>query len=226
MHIITKLPHAIILDQYRNVNNPLAHELTTGPEIIEAVKSTPSTPTRISSEKVDVVVCGAGTGGTITGISKVIKRTHNKDCFVLAVDPEGSLLAVPDLLNAKTKGIAFAVEGIGADFFPDVLSRDPTDIDEWIKTSDEEAFDAVQVLMRNEGLLVGGSSGSALSGTLKWLKKRTDFAEKEGLNVVVLLPDGIRNYMSKEWFLNRALHGEPTPLADVITKVLQESNGA
>ena len=71
-----------------------------------------------------------------------------------------------------------------------MLSRDPADVDEWIKTNDREAFDAVQVLMRNEGLLVGGSSGSALCGTLKWLKTRKDIAETEGLNVVVLLPDG------------------------------------
>lgn len=103
---------------------------------------------------------------------------------------EGSILAFPDSLNVKTEGIAYVVEGIGYDFIPDVLSRDPADIDEWIKTCDKEAFDAVRILMRNEGLLVGGSSGSALSGTLKWLKKRTDIAETEGLNVVVLLPDG------------------------------------
>ncbi|KAF9075301.1 tryptophan synthase beta subunit-like PLP-dependent enzyme [Rhodocollybia butyracea] len=220
-----EIPHAIILDQYANVNNPLAHELTTGPEIIEAVKSTPSTPTRISSQKVDVIVCGAGTGGTVTGISRAIKKTHNKECFVVAVDPEGSILAFPKSLNANTEGNAYVVEGIGYDFIPDVLSRDPADIDEWVKTSDKEAFNAVQVIMRNEGLLVGGSSGSALSGTLKWLKKRTDIAEKEGLNVVVLLPDGIRNYMSKEWFMNQALHGERTALTDTIAKVLQKPNG-
>lgn len=69
------------------MNNPLAHEYTTGPEIIEAVVSTPSTPARPSSGKVDVVVAGAGTGGTVTGISRAIKKTHNKDCIVVGVDP-------------------------------------------------------------------------------------------------------------------------------------------
>ncbi|KAJ3808932.1 tryptophan synthase beta subunit-like PLP-dependent enzyme [Lentinula lateritia] len=217
-----EIPYGIILDQYGNINNPLAHEITTGPEIIEAVKSTPSTSSRVSSQKVDVVVCGAGTGGTISGISRAMKKTHNKDCIVVGVDPDGSILAIPSSLNRKTEGDAYVVEGIGYDFIPDVLSRDPTDIDEWIKTNDTEAFDAVQALMRNEGLLVGGSSGSALSGTLKWLKRRKDIAETLGLNVVVILPDGIRNYMSKDWFLSRALHGEPTPLAQAIARVLQE----
>ncbi|KAJ3761295.1 tryptophan synthase beta subunit-like PLP-dependent enzyme [Lentinula raphanica] len=219
-----EIPHGIILDQYGNVNNPLAHELTTGPEIIEAVQNTPSTSARLSTQKVDVVVCGAGTGGTITGISRAIKKTHNPKCIVVGVDPEGSILAVPSSLNTKAEGAAYVVEGIGYDFIPDVLSRDPADIDEWVKTNDDEAFDAVQVLMRNEGLLVGGSSGSALSGTLKWLETRKDIAEKEGLNVVVVLPDGIRNYMSKEWFLKRALKGEPTPLAHTIAAVLQKPN--
>lgn len=69
------------------VNNPLAHELTTGVEIIDAVVSTPSTPLKPSSGKVDVVVAGAGTGGTITGISRAIKKTHNKDCTIVGVDP-------------------------------------------------------------------------------------------------------------------------------------------
>jgi cystathionine beta-synthase len=84
------------------------------------------------------------------------------------------------------------VEGIGYDFVPEVLSRVQGDIDEWLKTSDEEAFAAVRLLMRHEGLLVGGSSGSALSGALRWLKSEggRKIADTPGLNVVVLLPDG------------------------------------
>jgi cystathionine beta-synthase len=220
------IPHAVILDQYGNENNPLAHELTTGPEIIEAVKSTPSTSTRVSSGKVDAVICGAGTGGTVTGISRAIKKTHNKDCIMIAVDPEGSVIAPPDSSGEPQQIECYAVEGIGYDFVPDALCLD--DVDEWVKTNDKEAFDTVKVIMRTEGLLVGGSSGSSLSGALKWLKTRKDIAETEGLNVVVVLPDGIRNYMSKDWFLSRALHCEPTPLADSISKILQKpiTNGA
>jgi cystathionine beta-synthase len=71
------------------VNNPLAHELTTAPEIIEAVTSTPSTPVHPSSGKVDVFVAGAGTGGTVSGVAKGIKKAHNPDCIVIGVDPVG-----------------------------------------------------------------------------------------------------------------------------------------
>jgi len=220
-----EIPHGIILDQYRNINNTLAHEYTTGPEIIEAVVSTPSASTRPSSGKVDVLVAGAGTGGTVTGISRAIKKTHNKDCIVVGVDPKGSILAYPDELNEAGKGTSYVVEGIGYDFVPDVLSRDVADVDTWIKTSDDEAFAAVQVLMREEGLLVGGSSGSVLSGVLKWLQTEAGqkVAQTAGQNVVVVLPDGIRNYMSKPWFLKIAMDSEPSPLAGTIGHILKNS---
>ncbi|THG99801.1 hypothetical protein EW026_g2618 [Hermanssonia centrifuga] len=220
-----EIPGGIILDQYRNLNNPLAHELTTGPEIIDAVTSTPSTTAKPSSEKVDVLVAGAGTGGTITGISRAIKKTHNRDCIVVGVDPKGSILACPDTLNVEGAGSLYIVEGIGYDFIPDVLSRDTADVNSWIKTDDEESFEAVRKLMRLEGLLVGGSSGSALSGALRWLKSAEGkcIAEKKGANVVVLLADGIRNYMSKPWFLKMALEAEPSPLAKRISDILKES---
>ena len=94
----------------------------------------------------------------------------------------------------------YVVEGIGYDFIPDVLSRDPHDVDQWVKTADEESFEAVRKLMRLEGLLVGGSSGSALSGALRWLKSDAGIhiAQTKGVNVVVLLADG---YVSPTYFL-------------------------
>jgi len=214
-----EIPHAIILDQYRNVNNPLAHEYTTGPEIIEAVVSTPSTSSKPSSGKVDVMISSAGTGGTVTGISRAIKRSHNPACIIVGVDPIGSILALPESLNTTDKGAQYIVEGIGYDFVPDVLCH--KDVDVWLKTSDEESFTAVQLLMRSEGLLVGGSSGSVLSGALRWLKgEGKDVANTLGKNVVVLLPDGIRNYMSKPWFLNIAMEAPPSPLAGAIAQIL------
>ncbi|TFK39784.1 tryptophan synthase beta subunit-like PLP-dependent enzyme [Crucibulum laeve] len=218
-----EIPYGIILDQYRNVNNPLAHEYTTGPEIIEAIESTPSTSARPSSGKVDVMVSAAGTGGTVTGLSRAIKKSHNKDCVIVGVDPKGSILALPVELNAVDEGSQYVVEGIGYDFIPDVLSH--SDVTEWVKTSDDEAFTAVQTMMRQEGLLVGGSSGSALSGALAWLKTEAgqQIANTEGKNVVVLLADGIRNYMSKPWFLEIALEAKPSPLAGVISNILQKS---
>ncbi|OBZ73941.1 Cystathionine beta-synthase [Grifola frondosa] len=215
-----EIPGGIILDQYRNMNNPLAHEYTTGPEIIEAVTSTPSSPSKPSSGTVDVLVAGAGTGGTITGISRSIKKTHNKDCVVIGVDPRGSVLAYPDSLNTADAGAQYVVEGIGYDFIPDVLSRDQADVNVWIKTADDESFDAVKKIMRLEGMLVGGSSGSALSGTLRWLKSEEGkrIAQTKGANVVVLLPDGIRNYMSKPWFLKMALEAEPSLSLDALPR--------
>jgi len=103
---------------------------------------------------------------------------------------KGSILAFPDELNTADEGTQYIVEGIGYDFIPDVLSRET--VDSWIKSSDDESFAAVQILMKSEGLLVGGSSGSSLSGALKWLKSNDgqQAANTEGLNVVILLPDG------------------------------------
>jgi hypothetical protein len=103
---------------------------------------------------------------------------------------KGSILAVPTSLNEEDAGKSYVVEGIGYDFVPDVLNR--SDVDVWLKTSDEESFEAVRLLMRSEGLLVGGSSGTALAGALRWLKTAEGqiVANKPGKNVVVLLPDG------------------------------------
>ncbi|KAF9266972.1 pyridoxal phosphate-dependent enzyme, beta subunit [Marasmius fiardii PR-910] len=224
-----EIPYGVILDQYNNPNNPLAHELTTGPEIIEAVTSTPSTSERPSTGKVDVLISAAGTGGTVTGVSRAIKRTHNKSCIIVAVDPEGSVMAVPESLNTKNKGKLFVIEGIGYDFIPGVLSRDPADINAWVKTDDEDAFAAVQIIMQKEGLLVGGSSGTALSGAIKWLTGTNEgkaFAQKKDVNVVVILPDGLRNYIGREWFLNSSLKKEPSALAGLIAQVLQPQANA
>ena len=108
----------------------------------------------------------------------------------LILSQKGSVLALPESLNTTDNGAQYIVEGIGYDFVPEVLSH--TDVDFWLKTSDEESFTAVQLLMRSEGLLVGGSSGSALAGALRWLKgeEGKDVANTLGKNVVVLLPDG------------------------------------
>jgi cystathionine beta-synthase len=99
-------------------------------------------------------------------------------------------LALPASLNIDGTGSSYVVEGIGYDFVPEVLKQKEVDI--WLKTEDDESFVVVQQLMRLEGLLVGGSSGSALSGTLRWLKTEegAKVASTPGKNVVVVLPDG------------------------------------
>ena len=133
------IPNADILDQYANPSNPLAHEEGTGREIIEQC-----------GKDIDAVVMTAGTGGTLTGVARAIKEA-NPSCQIVGVDPEGSILAGPGDIKA------YKVEGIGYDFIPDVLHRDL--VDRWIKTDDRNSFRTARQLIRQEGLLVGGSSG-------------------------------------------------------------------
>ncbi len=166
------LPNAHILDQYGNEDNPLAHELTTGQEILEQ-----------TGGKIDAFVAGAGTGGTITGVARVLKR-EVPSCQIIGVDPDGSILAGPGEIKS------YKVEGIGYDFIPDVLDRDL--VDRWIKSNDKDSFRVARQLIRQEGLLCGGSSGTAVWAALQVAKDMP-----KGSTVVVLLPDSVRNYMTK-----------------------------
>ncbi|KAK5989731.1 Cystathionine beta-synthase [Cladobotryum mycophilum] len=175
-----EIPNAHILDQYSNKANPDAHEFGTAEEIWEQ-----------TGGKVDAVVAGAGTGGTITGIAKGLKK-HNKDIKVIAADPHGSILALPEALNEEHMNEGYKVEGIGYDFIPDVLDRKL--VDKWYKTNDQESFKLARRLIAEEGLLVGGSSGSAMAAMLQAVK---DYGFKKGDVVVVVLPDSIRSYLSK-----------------------------
>ena len=167
-----ELPNAHILDQYMNPSNPQVHYDTTGAEILEDLGG-----------KVDMVVMGAGTGGTITGVAKRVKSVC-PSAKIVGADPEGSILA------GGTEIYSYKVEGIGYDFIPDVLDR--ALVDTWVKTNDTKSFPLARRLIREEGLLCGGSSGSAMFAALQEAKKL-----KAGQRCVVILPDGIRNYMTK-----------------------------
>ncbi|XP_020904552.1 cystathionine beta-synthase [Exaiptasia diaphana] len=191
-----EIPNSHILDQYRNPGNPLAHYDSTAEEILQQCDG-----------KVDMVVLGAGTGGTITGIARKLK-TKCPNVKVVGVDPFGSILAEPDHLN-ETDVTTYHVEGIGYDFVPTVLDRSV--VDEWLKVGDKEAFAMSRKLIREEGLLCGGSSGSAMSAALQAAKSLG-----EGQRCVVILPDSVRNYMTKflsdDWmeehdFIEPASHG-------------------
>lgn len=171
-----EIPNAVILDQYSNVDNPLAHEMGTGAEIWEQTNG-----------KIDVLVAGAGTGGTITGIARALRK-RNPNVKIIAADPKGSVLSLPESLNDTTD--SYKVEGIGYDFIPEVLERNI--VDQWIKTEDKESFLLSRRLIREEGLLVGGSSGSALAAALEVAKDLT-----EDDTVVVVLPDSVRSYLTK-----------------------------
>jgi cystathionine beta-synthase len=167
-----ELPNAHILDQYSNPANPDIHYERTGQEILDDLHG-----------QVDMVIIGAGTGGTITGVARKLKE-QRPDCVIVGVDPIGSILA------GGTHVASYKVEGIGYDFIPDVLDRDVVDV--WVKTADRESFLLARRLIREEGLLCGGSSGSALYAALKEAPRL-----REGQNCVIILPDGVRNYMTK-----------------------------
>jgi len=166
------LPNSHILDQYSNEHNPLAHYHGTGAEILEQ-----------TGGELDAVVITAGTGGTISGVARRVKEA-NPDVKVVGVDPVGSILAGPAEIGS------YKVEGIGYDFIPDVLDRGL--VDEWIKSEDRESFLMARRLIRHEGLLCGGSSGSAAWAAVEVAKKIGP-----GKTIVTILPDSVRNYMTK-----------------------------
>lgn len=195
IELCKEIANSVILNQYRASGNPLAHYDTTAEEILAACDN-----------KIDAVVAGAGTGGTISGLARKIKE-RLPECKLIGVDPVGSILALPEELNeirAKDSTGFYEVEGIGYDFIPTVLDRNL--IDKWFKTVDSDSLNLARELIRYEGMLVGGSSGAAMSGALQAIE---DFGFKEdpGKRVVVVLPDGVRNYMTKflsdDWMKQR-----------------------
>lgn len=175
-----ELPNAHILDQYGNEENPNAHELGTAEEIWEQTQG-----------RVTCLVAGAGTGGTVTGLARGLRR-KNRSIKIVAADPQGSVLALPRNLNEEFADTAYKVEGIGYDFIPDVL--DQAGVDVWYKTDDREAFNYARRLIAEEGILVGGSSGSAMDAMVRAVR---DLNLTEEDTVVVVLPDSIRSYLSK-----------------------------
>lgn len=184
-----EIPNSVILDQYSNPGNPLAHYDTTAEEIFDQFDG-----------KIDMIVVGAGTGGTITGIGRKFKEISPQTTIVGA-DPEGSILALPESLN-KTDVTFYEVEGLGYDFIPTILDRSV--VDQWEKTRDEDSLILARRLIKEEGLLCGTSSGANMVAALRAAKNL-----KEGQNVVVILPDSIRNYITKfisdEWMEARGL---------------------
>lgn len=205
-----EIPNAHILDQYGNRDNPLAHELGTAEEIW-----------RQTDGKITAIVAGAGTGGTITGLSRGLKK-HNKDVKVIAADPHGSILALPESLNQEHANESYKVEGIGYDFIPDVLDRESVDV--WYKTDDVESFKYARRLIAEEGILVGGSSGSAMAAMVAGVK---ELGLGKGDTVVVVMPDSIRSYLSKfaddEWLYANNLM-PPTPPTSSPASPTLESN--
>ena len=181
-----EIPGAFCPNQYFNQENPAAHYETTGPEIW-----------RQTDGAIDVLVAGVGTGGTITGAARYLKE-RKPDLLVVGADPEGSIYS-GDVHPYLT-------EGIGEDFFPETF--DPSLVDRWIRVSDRDAFAMARRITREEGILVGGSCGTAVVAALEVAR------ELDGTTtVVVILPDTGRNYLSKlysdSWLLQYGLLERP-----------------
>ena len=201
------IPGAFQPDQYHNMANPLAHESTTGPEIWE------QTDGRITH-----YVAGAGTGGTISGVGRVLKG-HNPDVVVIGADPEGSVLS-------GDTARPYLTEGVGEDFMPGTY--DASVVDRWVRVSDQAAFEAARRLTRQEGILAGESCGTALVAALTVARELTASGDGAGAVMVVILPDTGRNYLSKlyddEWMRKNALLGSETA-RERVAAVLERRHG-
>jgi cystathionine beta-synthase len=166
-----EIPGAFQPNQYYNQENPDAHYETTGPELWEQTEG-----------RIDVLVAGIGTGGTITGVGRYLKE-RKPGLMVVGADPEGSLFS-------GDEPRPYLVEGIGEDFWPETF--DPTVVDRYVRVSDRDSFLAARAITRQEGILVGGSSGTALHAAVEVA------GELDGDTVmVVIFPDTGRNYLSK-----------------------------
>jgi cystathionine beta-synthase len=182
-----EIPGAFQPNQYFNQVNPSAHYETTGPEIWEQTEG-----------KIDVLVAGVGTGGTISGTGRFLKE-RKPDVLVVGADPEGSVFS-------GDEPRPYLVEGIGEDFWPKTF--DPKVVDRYVRVSDRDSFVTARAITRTEGILVGGSSGTALFAALE-IAKELD----EGTTMVVIFPDTGRNYLSKlysdSWMIQYGFHERP-----------------
>jgi len=173
----------ILLQQFNNPANPEIHEQTTGPEIWEDTDG-----------NVDVIVAGVGTGGTVTGVARYLKKTKGKDVTIVAVEPETSPVISQALAGEEIKPGPHKIQGIGAGFIPGNL--DLTLLDRVIKISDDEAVKTARELMEKEGILAGISSGAALAAAAKIAAE----PEFKGKNIVVILPSSGERYLSTVLF--------------------------
>jgi cystathionine beta-synthase len=198
-----EIPGAFQPNQYFNQENPAAHYETTGPEIWEQTDG-----------RITAFVAGVGTGGTITGTGRYLKE-KNPDILVVGADPEGSLFSAPD-----EPARPYLVEGIGEDFWPETF--DPKVVDRYVRVSDRDSFLTARAITRREGILVGGSSGTALHAALVVAKE----LPKDAV-VVVIFPDTGRNYLSKlfsdTWLLQYGFIERAQPIR--VDEVLEAKHG-
>ncbi|MEI6767603.1 MAG: cysteine synthase A [Betaproteobacteria bacterium] len=176
-------PKYVLLQQFKNPANPAIHETTTGPEIWNDTDG-----------EIDIFVSGVGTGGTITGVSRYIKKTMGKAIITVAVEPTASPVLTQSRNGLEIKPAPHKIQGIGAGFVPDVLDMSLVDAIEQV--SNEEAVAFARRLAHEEGILVGISCGAAAAGAVRWAKK----PEHAGKTIVVVLPDSGERYLSSVLF--------------------------
>jgi cystathionine beta-synthase len=185
-----EIPGAFMPNQYANPGNPEAHYATTGPEIWEQTEG-----------RIDALVATVGTGGTISGAGRFLKE-KNPLVSIVGVEPQGSIYH-NEKYGTDYPLHTYRVEGIGEDFIP--ATYDPEIVNQIIQVSDKESFEMARRLIREEGILAGGSSGSAVAGALKFAMDQGKALSK----IVVILPDTGRNYLSKafndDWLRSNGL---------------------
>src|ERR1041385_4971952 len=196
-----EIPGGFKPDQYSNAANPDAHYHVTGPEIWEQ-----------TGGELDALVISVGTGGTISGVGRYFKE-HAPHVKIGGVDPEGSVYTAKSDADLHP----YLVEGIGKDTWPETM--DPAVVDEWLRVSDRDSFLFARRLAREEGLLVGGSSGSTIAGAIEYARGLAPDSR-----VLTILPDSGRSYLSKflddNWMLE---HGflERTAPAPTVSELLR-----
>jgi cystathionine beta-synthase len=200
--LASEIPGAFQPNQYRNPENPIAHYRTTGPEIWEQTDG-----------RLTAFVCGVGTGGTISGAGRYLKE-RDPDVLIVGADPEGSLYS-------GDEARPYLVEGIGEDFIPDTF--DPSVVDRYVRVSDRDSFVTARAVTRQEGILVGGSSGTAVFAALQVARELDD----PDATIVVLLPDSGRQYLSKlysdTWMLQHGMLERPEVVR--VEEVLSAKSG-
>ena len=177
--LASETPGSFLANQFSNPANPMAHRTSTAPEMWDQMEG-----------KIDAVVAGVGSGGTLTGLAEFFKAKNPSICMV-AADPEGSIVADAVLKgNYAYDGGSWLVEGVGEDFIPDNFNTSLMDDAETV--SDKEAFEVLQIILKEEGILGGSSSGTLVAAAAKWCRKQT-----EPKNVVTFICDTGNKYLSK-----------------------------
>ncbi|MCA9529520.1 MAG: pyridoxal-phosphate dependent enzyme [Myxococcales bacterium] len=198
--VCDETPGAFYANQYHNQDNPGGHYRSTGPELWAQ-----------TGGGFDALVAGLGTGGTVTGVGRFL-REKKPDVALIGVDPVGSLYYDYFKNGRLTTPFTYKVEGIGEDFIPSTI--DLSLLDDVVRVDDRESFAMTRELVRREGLYVGGSSGAAVAGALKYARARGG-----GVRVVVILPDGASKYLSKifndDWMREHGLLGPGATLGTV-----------